>query len=176
MRTRILIVTTAALLAPTPAFADDEGGIIIDATHIVAREGVHAGGSGIGAELRFFDGHECFTGSIGGFATVGAEGGPSRQDILDVHFQAGVKPERAERIAPYLSLGLDVLHVTTHRAGMDMRGTTVGVSAQGGVMGKIGDRGVFRATAGYLGAIVPGTGDDLGAWVLQLGVGLMMDD
>ena len=32
------------------------------------------------------------------------------------------------------------------------------------------------STAGYMGAIVPGTGDDLSAVVLQVGVGYQMDD
>jgi hypothetical protein len=178
MRIRHLstLLVTAVLVTPSPAFAGDEGGIIIDATHILPREGVHAGATGIGAEVRFLDTGECITGSIGGFATVGAEGGPVRQDVLDVHFQVGMKPERMERFAPYLGVGLDVLHVTTHEMERSMRGTTLGISGQAGVIGKVGDSMMFRATAGYLGAIVPGTGDDLGAWVLQLGIGLVLDD
>jgi hypothetical protein len=176
MRIPVIVLSATLLLAPTPAFADDEGAIIVDATHIMPRSGVHAGGNGVGAEMRFFEGHECMTGSIGAFATVGAEGGPSRQDLLDVHFQVGMKPGKSEHFAPYLGLGLDVLHVTTHTMDRDLRGSTLGVSAQAGVLGKLTERMVFRATAGYLGAIVPGTGDDLGAWVLQLGIGFMMDD
>jgi hypothetical protein len=176
MRTLATIVIAAGLLVPTSAFADDEGSIIVDATHILPRSGVHAGGNGVGAEMRFFEGHDVMTGSIGGFATVGSEGGPTRQDLLDVHFQVVMKPEHAEHIAPYLGLGLDVLHVTTHTMDRDLRGSTLGISAQAGVIGNVTDRVVFRATAGYLGAIVPGTGDDLGAWVLQVGIGLRMDD
>ena len=173
---RITATIVLCLLVPTSAFADDEGAILVDATQILPRSGRHAGGTGIGAEMRFFEGHDVMTGSIGGFATIGAEGGPSRQDLLDVHFQVGMKPEHAAHFAPYLGLGLDVLHVTTHTMDHDYRGTTLGISAQGGVIGMLGDKAMFRATAGYLGAIVPGTGDDLGAWVLQVGIGLRMDD
>jgi hypothetical protein len=176
MRITISLLVAAALSVPTSAFADDEGAILVDATHILPRSGVHGGGDGIGAELRFLEGHDVMTGSIGGFATVGSEGGPSRQDLLDVHFQIGIKPEHAAHLAPYLGVGLDVLHVTTHTMDADYRGSTLGVSAQGGVIGMLGDKFMFRATAGYLGAIVPGTGDDLGAWVLQVGVGVRMDD
>jgi hypothetical protein len=178
MRTRLLLSTLLAawLVAPTPALADDEGAIIVDVTQVMPRSGVHAGSTGIGGEIRFFDGHECFTGGIGGFATVGAEGAPTRQDLLDVHFQFAMKPERADHIAPYLGVGLDVLHVTTHEMTRELRGTTLGISAQLGVLGNLGDKLVYRATAGYLGAIVPGTGDDLGAWVLQVGIGLRMGD
>jgi hypothetical protein len=34
---------------------------------------------------------------------------------------------------------------------------------------------IFRASGSYLGAIVPGTGDDLGGLVLQAGIGKMFD-
>ena len=40
--------------------------------------------------------------------------------------------------------GLDVLHVTTHEMDRSLRGTTLGLSAQAGVLGTIGDTLVYR--------------------------------
>jgi hypothetical protein len=179
---RILLATslTALLVVPAPALADDESAaIVFDATKIMPKSGVHAGATGMGVELRFVPDDECMTGSIGGFAAMGDDGAPMRRDVLDVHFQIGFKPER-EGIAPYLGVGLDVLHVTTHQTTDQMdrafRGTTLGISAQGGVLGPIGDTLVYRATVAYMGAIVPGTGDDLGGLMFQLGLGFKIDD
>jgi hypothetical protein len=140
------------------------------------KDGVHAGATGVGIELRFVPDDECMTGSIGGFAAIGDEGAPMRRDVLDVHFQVGFKPERPGKIAPYIGVGLDVLHVTTHQMDRSLRGTTLGISAQAGVLGPIGDTLVYRATVGYMGAIVPGTGDDLGGLMLQVGLGFKIDD
>jgi hypothetical protein len=177
MRTTILAISASLLLAPSLAHADDdETALVIDATMLAPRKGVHAGATGMGAELRFFPDDECVTGSIGGFAAVGEQGAPTRQDVLDVHFQIGMKPEHAKRLVPYASLGIDVLHVTTHEMEESFRGTTLGVSAQAGLLGKLSDKWIYRVSAGYLGAIVPGTGDDLGSVVLQLGIGYMIDD
>jgi len=177
MRTRILVVTvllTGLFVVPAPAFAEDPAALVVDATHIAAKRGVHAGANGAGVELRFAPDDEAITGSIGGFAAVGERGDVMRRDVLDVHFQFGIKAKKTA-IAPYVGLGLDVLHVTTHVDAMTYRGTTLGISAQVGLLGRIGEHTVFRATAGYMGAIVPGTGDDLGAVVLQLGVGYAAD-
>lgn len=169
------LIPLAILSVPAPALAEAESAaIVVDATKILPKDGVHAGATGAGVELRFLPDDECMTASIGGFAAIGDEGAPMRRDVLDVHLQIGVKAE--SRIAPYLGLGLDVLHVTTHMEGRSLRGTTLGLSAQAGVLGRIGDRTVFRATAGYMGAIVPGTGDDLAGLVLQVGVGFAIDD
>lgn len=176
MRNTILAsFASLVVAAPSVAFADDETAIVIDATLLAPRAGLHAGATGIGAELRFFPDDECLTGSIGGFAAVGQPGTEMRRDVFDVHFQIGIKPEDAKRLVPYAALGLDVLHVTTHQMDGSFRGTTLGVSAQAGLLGRLGDKWIYRASAGYLGAIVPGTGDDLGGVVLQLGVGFMID-
>lgn len=175
LRTSLTILATVLLAVPTPALAgDDEAAIVIDATQMMPRDGVHAGGTGLGAELRFVPDDECMTMSIGGFVVAGAPGTDQRRDVVDVHFQVGFKSE--SRIAPYVSLGLDVLHVSTHTEMRSYRGTTLGLSAQAGVLARVGDRMVLRGTAQYLGAIVPGTGDDLGGVVLQVGVGFTLDD
>jgi hypothetical protein len=176
MPTKLAITILLALTAI--AHADEETALILDVTHITPRQGVHPGANGIGAELRFLDMDECMTASFGAFAAFGAHGTETRQDVLDVHLQIGVKPEKKGMFIPYLGLGLDVLHVTTHVAGpaMTYRGTTLGISAMGGLLGHVSDKLVYRATVGYLGAIVPGTGDDLGGVVLQLGLGYMIGD
>lgn len=177
MRTK-LAIAVLMLLAPAAAHADEETSLIIDATHIVPRSGLHAGANGMGAELRFFDDDECMTGAFGAFAAFGQEGTDTRQDVLDVHLQVGVKPEKGGMFIPFAALGLDVLHVTTHEVGpsMSFRGTTLGITAAAGLLGKISDKLVYRAQVGYLGAIVPGTGDDLGGIVMQLGLGYMIAD
>lgn len=178
MRTPFIIALSAvaSLAAPSLAAADAESAaLLVDATQIMPKSGVHSGAVGPGVELRFVPDDEPVTMSIGGFAAVGERGASLRRDVLDVHFQIGFKPERM-KIAPYASLGLDVLHITTHEMDTSYRGTTLGLSAQAGLLGTIGDHAVLRATVGYLGAIVPGSGDDLGGLVLQAGVGWMMDD
>jgi len=175
MRTQL--TTLFLLLAPAAAFADEETAVIIDATHIAPRQGLHAGASGMGAELRFLD-DDCMTGSFGAFAAFGQQGTDTRQDVLDVHVQIGVKHDISRKLMPYMGLGIDVLHVTTHETApaMSFRGTTLGVSAMVGLLGHATDKIVYRATVGYLGAIVPGTGDDLGGVVMQIGLGYMIGD
>ncbi len=177
MRTK-LAITMLLLLAPAAAHADEETALILDATHIMPRQGLHAGATGLGAEFRLIDGDECMTGSIGGFAAFGNQGTDTRQDVFDVHVQFGLKPEKDGMFIPYAALGLDVLHVTTHETApsMSFRGTTLGITAAVGLMGHASEKLVYRATVGYLGAIVPGTGDDLGGVVMQVGLGYMIGD
>ena len=179
MMTRLVSCLAVLLAIPAAARADDdETAIVVDGTWIKPSDG-YAASAGMGAELRFVADNEPFTMSIGGFATLGQQGASGRgRDIFDVHFQAGAKllGKRNRTLWPYIGLGLDVLHVTTHTPTMEERGTTLGVSAIGGFMGSIGKRVVYRATAGYLGAIVPGTGEDLGGVVFQLGIGARLDD
>jgi outer membrane protein W len=170
----------AAALAPATARADSEETVLaVHLTSILPQEGTHAGADGVGAELRFFDDDEMMTGGFSAFAAFGRQGADERRDVLDVRFHLAMKPEDAGRVAPYAGVGLDLLHVTTHLPGPDAmtaRGTTLGVSVEAGVMGKASRRWFYRASVGYLGAIVPGTGDDLGGVVVQLGVGRMIDD
>jgi hypothetical protein len=183
MSMRTLIATTLALgtlgFAATARADAEETVLAVNYTTILPQDGVHAGADGVGAELRFFDDDEMMTGGFGAFATFGKDGAGERRDVLDVRFMIGMKPEDAKTFAPYAGLGFDILHVTTHVVGADAmtaRGTTLGVSAEAGVMGKASRFWYYRASVGYLGAIVPGTGDDLGGVVVQFGVGRMIDD
>ena len=76
-----------------------------------------------------------------------------------------------------VELELDVLYMTTRVPdGDSARGTTLGLNAQAGFMGFLGKTWVYRVSGSYLGAIVPGTGDDLGGLVLQAGIGKFFDD
>jgi len=43
-------------------------------------------------------------------------------------------------------------------------------------MGYLTDRWIYRVNGAYLGAIVPGTGDDLGGLVLQAGISKLFGD
>jgi hypothetical protein len=168
------LAVTAWLTAP--AHAGEEVAVVVDATHLLPRDGVHAGASGPGVELRFFEKNQAFTGGFGAFAAIGAPGTDTRRDVLDVHTSVGVKPKRSDSIAPYIAVGLNVLHVTTHQPMRTLRGTTLGINAQVGLLGRIGEKLFLRANVGYLGAIVPGTGEDLGGWIVQAGLGLVIDD
>ncbi len=184
MRTFAIATLFAALGitagAAGTAHADSEETVLaVNLTSILPQDGIHAGADGVGAELRFFDEDEMLTGGFSAFAAFGRHGADQRRDVLDVRFHLGMKPEDAERVAPYAGVGLDLLHVTTHTYGADSmtaRGTTLGVSVEAGVMGKASRFWFYRASVGYLGAIVPGTGDDLGGVVVQFGVGRMIDD
>jgi hypothetical protein len=175
MRAALPVLATLVLAAgAAPAHAGEDGMLVIDATMLYPRDG-YAASAGMGAELRILD-DDFLTASMGGFAALGqqAEGGNGR-DVFDVHFQIGGRVGR-RAFSPYAGIGLDVLHVTTHLRGVDHRGTTLGVSVAGGVMGRIGKTFMWRASAGYLGAIVPGTGEDLGGVVFQLGLGAEIAD
>lgn len=172
---RTLVIVSVLLALPSVARADEELALVLSATQVMPKEDVHGGAAGVGAEFRVLPDDEPMTASFGAFAVVGERGEPMRRDLLDVHAKFGVKMKR-RALAPYLGLGIDILHVTTHRGEMAYRGTTLGISAEAGVLGTIGEHAVVRATAGYLGAIAPGTGDDLGAVVLQVGIGYAFDD
>jgi hypothetical protein len=181
MRTLSMPAAAAAALVvtagPGVARADDEEmAIVLAATSLLPRDG-YAASHGVGAEMRFMSDREPLTMALGGFAAVGQqERGELGRDVFDLHFQGAGKLGGSRWLSAYAGLGLDLLHVTTHAPGAEERGTTLGVSAMVGFLGTAGERIVWRAEVGYLGAIVPGTGDDLGGVVLQLGLGARLDD
>jgi hypothetical protein len=171
---KLTFIITALLAAPAPALAGEETALLFDAVTLLPKDGVHAGASGLGAELRFV-GEDCMTGGFTAFAAIGAPGTENRRDVLDFGFTVGIRPERSS-LAPFAAVSLDVLHITTHAPEMTYRGTTLGIGAHVGVLGRVGDKLFVKASGGFLGAIVPGTGDDLGGWLLSGGVGWMIDD
>jgi hypothetical protein len=181
MRTLSLRAATVAVIAlaagPGIARADsEEMAIVLSATTLLPRDG-YAGSHGVGAEMRFMSDREPLTMALGGFATVGQQGrGELGRDVFDLRFGGGGKLGGSRWLSAYAGLGLDLLHITTHLPGAEERGTTIGVSAMVGFLGTVGERIVWRVEVGYLGAIVPGTGDDLGGVVLQMGLGARLDD
>lgn len=167
----------------SPAFAGgDEVALVVDGTLIepLAEDGRVSTSLGHGAEIRFMPNREPVTVSIGGYYALGQlDGDKTMRDIYDFHFDVGFKKERSRDkiLIPYISVGLDILHMTT-RIPDDAthRGITVGLNAQAGFLGHISKNWVYRVSGTYLGAIVPGTGDDLGGLVLQAGIGKIFND
>lgn len=174
----------ATALAAAPARAGGEKGfVVIDSTLVkpLGEDGRVSNSHGYGGEFRMIDDREMLTMSIGGFVALGQnEDGKTLRDIYDFHFNVGLKPERTKKslLIPYLSLGLNVLGMETRdeKGSNPLRGTTMGLNARAGFMGHIGGDWLYRVSASYLGAIVPGTGDDLGGLVLQVGVGKVILD
>jgi len=182
------LATLALSLVFTGAFASralaggDEVALVVDGTLIepLAEDGRVSTSLGHGAEIRFMPHHEPLTISIGGYYGLGQhDGGKTMRDIYDFHFDVGFKTEhsRGKHLVPYLTVGLDVLHMTT-RIPDDAthRGITLGLNAQAGFLGHISKHWIYRVSGSYLGAIVPGTGDDLGGLVLQAGIGKIFND
>ncbi len=167
-----LVITAAA--AGRAHAGGPEGYMVVDSSVLLPQDDV-ADSVGYGFELRMVDRRSPLTMAVGGFAAIGqADGKKAMRDVYDLHYNVGVKPERTrgKMLIPYLSVGMNFLGVTTREpAGQTYRGTTIGLNAQAGVMGHLGDKWLYRASATYLGAIVPGTGDDLGGVVLSIGVG-----
>ena len=156
----------------------DDTGLVLSGTMVkpIGGEGRITESTGAGGEILILPGDSVLV-QIGGFGALGrSAAGKESRDIFDLHMQVGLAASRSS-IAPYACLGLDVLSLTTRDQdkGETLRGTTLGVSAQAGLLGRFGDRGLVKASATYLGAIVPGTGDDLGGLVLQLAVGAAFD-
>ncbi|HUS68354.1 MAG TPA: hypothetical protein VMZ28_27660 [Kofleriaceae bacterium] len=173
----------ALAVLPARAAADDTA-MMANATLMkpVGGEGRVAESRGAGGEIVVLPDADMIV-QIGGFGVLGQDvRGKTARDVYDLHVLVGLKTGgRSAPLAAYGALGLDVLSVTTRlpeeEAGGDRvrRGTTLGISAQLGALGRIGDRGLYRVSASYLGAIVPGTGDDLGGLVLQLALGARFD-
>jgi hypothetical protein len=175
-------IVALALAAGTAHAGGEAGFLVVDSTIVkpIGEEGRVSNSLGYGAELRMLDQREVLTMSIGGYFAIGEQdGGKTMRDLYDFHFDIGLKPERTQgdMVIPFLTIGLDVLAMTTREPkGEVLRGTTLGLNATAGLMGHIGDKWLYRANVAYLGAIVPGTGDDLGGVVLQVGIGRAIFD
>lgn len=183
MKPRITLLTlTAALFATSSVALGDEVGMLVDATIVkpTGESGRVSNSLGYGAEIRMMPHREPFTVSFGGFFGLG-ERQPDKvaRDLYDFHFNIGFKASKSRRrhLIPFLTVGLDVLFITSHQPdGATFKGTTLGLNASAGFLGHISDTWVYRVNGSYLGAIVPGTGDDLGGLVLQAGVGKLLGD
>ena len=173
------MLALAVLLGGSAAAHADPTGLLVNATLVkpIGGEGRVTESQGAGGEIMLLPTSSWLV-QIGGYGALGrAEAGKESRDLFDLHLQVGMTTSRSAAVAPYACLGLDVLAITTrdHDKGETARGTTLGVSAQAGLLGRFGDRGMVKASGTYLGAIVPGTGDDLGGLVLQLALGLAFD-
>jgi len=171
-----------ALLATEARAGGEQGFLVIDSTLVkpLGENGRVSNSLGYGGEFRMLDNREVLTLSVGGFVALGQhEDGKTLRDIYDFHFNVAFKPERTRHsmFIPFLGVGLNVLGMETREdKGDPLRGTTLGLNARAGFLGHIGDDWLWRVSASYLGAIVPGTGDDLGGLVLQVGFGRAIFD
>lgn len=176
MRTTISLAVLLAAAAGT-AHADDDLALMATGAWMMPRGDIGESYGG-GAEARMADDH--LTIGFGARALVGRAPAARRRDVMDVDFNVGLRMcERCDSISPYLGIGLDILHITTHEPTRSVRGSTLGLSGHAGLMGRIGDDDdgwVWRASAQYLGAIVPGTGEDLGGVTLSIAVGKTIMD
>ena len=176
-RTAAIVIGLCAALAGE-ARADDTG-LVLSGTLVkpMGGEGRITESTGVGGEILLLPSDAVLV-QIGGFGALGRSAdGKEARDIYDLHLMVGLATSRRSTIAPYACLGIDVLSLTSRDRdkGETLRGTTLGVSAQAGLLGRFGDRGLVKASASYLGAIVPGTGDDLAGLVLQLAIGAAFD-
>jgi len=180
----LALALAATALAAAPARAGGEQGyLMIDSTLVkpLGERGRVSNSMGYGGEVRMLDNRDMLTVSLGGFVALGQrEDGKNLRDIYDLHLNVGFKPEGTKRslLIPFLSIGINVLGMETRdeKGTNPLRGTTMGMNARAGIMGHLGDEWLYRVSASYLGAIVPGTGDDLGGLVLQVGVGKAIFD
>ncbi len=172
--TSLLSLAALATLAGT-ASADDDLALMATGAWMMP-SGEIGESYGGGAEARMADDH--LTIGFGAKGLVGRTPALRRRDIMDVSFDVGLMLcERCESITPYTAVGLDILHITTHEPTRSVRGSTLGLSGHVGLMGRLGDdEWIWRASASYLGAIVPGTGEDLGGVTLSIAVGKQIMD
>jgi hypothetical protein len=178
MRKRTMAM--AALLVTASAggaAADDDLALLATGAWMMPRGGVGEAYGG-GAEARMAD--DNLTLGFGARMLVGQAPAERRRDVMDVDFNVGVLLcDKCESITPWLGVGLDVLHITTHEPMRSVRGSTLGLSGHAGLLGKFGDgdeEWMWRVSAQYLGAIVPGTGEDLGGVTLSIAVGKQIMD
>jgi hypothetical protein len=172
-------VLALALAAGAPPARADDAALMANATLVkpLGGEGRVTESRGAGGEIVMLPSDMII--QIGGYGVIGQHApGKTARDLYDLHILVGLRTgERNAALSGYGALGLDVLSMTTRlpeeEAPRDRvrRGTTLGISAQLGALGRIAERGLYRVSASYLGAIVPGTGDDLGGLVLQLALG-----
>jgi hypothetical protein len=177
---RPLLLAIAIVAAGSGAAFADPTGLLVNGTLVkpIGGEGRVSESSGAGGEILLLPTSSWLV-QIGGYGVLGRPAaGAVARDIFDLHLQLGMTTAaRDAALAPYACLGLDVLSITTRgqEKGESGRGTTLGVSAQAGLLARFGGRGLLKVSGTYLGAIVPGTGDDLGGLVLQLAAGLAFD-
>jgi hypothetical protein len=172
----VLVLATAGLAA-----ADEGAALVVQGTMLspIGEKGRVSESYGWGAEVRIVP-DDPLTMSFGGYAAIGArQGEKDMRDVYTFGYDVAWTPgKRGSALRPFLGVGLDVLWINSRFAdGRDpLRGTTLGVHARAGAIHSLSRRWLLQVSASYLGAIVPGTGDDLGGLVLQAGLGKTFDD
>ncbi len=176
-------LAAAALLGAgvSTAQAREKAVLMVNGTWVspVNEQGQVAESWGNGVEMRICHEREPWQIGIGGFVAIGqGEEGYTARDIYDLRFNVDLKSKHASgsSLIPFIGIGLDVLNIASHLPnGTTYRGTTLGMNARAGVGGWATRSIYYSVSASYLGAIVPGTGDDLGGLVVQLGLGYTLD-
>jgi len=173
------LLCTIAVTAAAPAFADEGAALMVQGTMLspIGEKGRVADSYGWGAEIRIVP-DDPMTMSFGGYAAIGQpDHGKEMRDVYTFCYDVAWTPGKHASVRPFIGAGLDILWVTTRIPDREQqRGTTLGLHARAGVVHALSKRWLIQASASYLGAIVPGTGDDLGGLVLQAGIGKTFDD
>jgi hypothetical protein len=171
----------AVLLAASSAGARERAVLMVNGTWVspVSDRGAVTDSWGNGVEMRICHDREPWQIGIGGFVALGQEDKErSARDVYDLRFNVDLKSKAGQgsSLIPFIGIGLDVLNIASHLPNGDtLRGTTLGVNARVGVGGWATQSIYYSVGASYLGAIVPGTGDDLGGLVVQAGLGYTLD-
>jgi hypothetical protein len=171
----------ALLLVSAAAQAREKSVLMVNGTWVspLNDKGQVAESWGNGVEMRICHEREPWQIGIGGFVAIGQEEKDrAARDIYDLRFNVDLKSKHSSgaSLIPYLGIGLDVLNIASHLPnGATFRGTTLGINARAGIGGWATQSIYYSAGVSYLGAIVPGTGDDLGGLVVQLGLGYTLD-
>jgi hypothetical protein len=180
--TKIFVIAAVILGASGVAHAREHTVAIVNGTLMtpIGEKGDVADSYGAGAEARVFENDECWSISLGGFYAMGdRRDGKEARDVYDFHFDVDLKASSSRslpRAMPFIGVGLNVLNVaTTEVDGDRFHGTTLGMNARAGIEGFLSRKLFYSVSATYLGANVPGTGDDLGGLVLQAGIGWAME-
>ncbi len=171
----MILATTASVAAADESVIEIDGALVSP----LMKKGTVSDSVGNGAEMRVLFNGDPMTLMVGGFYAIGRpDGDKGQRDVYDFHFDFGYEAKRARGAAflPFLAVGLDVLNMTSRPAatmtGPTFRGTTIGFNARLGVQGFFAKSWFYTVNATWLGAIVPGTGDDFGSVVLQAGIGI----
>jgi hypothetical protein len=171
----------AVFLAAGSAGAREKSVLMVNGTWVspLNDKGKVAESWGNGVEMRICHEDEPWQIGIGGFVAIGAEEKDrAARDIYDLRFNVDLKAKNRNggSLIPFIGIGLDVLNIASHMpSGTTFRGTTLGINARAGIGGWATRSIYYTVGASYLGAIVPGTGDDLGGLVVQLGLGYTLD-
>lgn len=180
-RALALVLALVVLGLSGPAAAGVEGVLTFDGAFVATPDAERfTDARGAGMTMRVFGKREPFNLQVGAFAALGRPASDRlMRDIYDVHLSMGLNPptKKSRLLVPFASLGVDFLYVSTRAPdGNRAAGMTMGLDLRGGVFGHITEDWMYTATAAYIGAVVPGTGEGLDGLVFQVGIGKRLFD